>query len=144
MPSSGPSGLRHLFHSSSIIFSRRIAGEPRVHYSWTMPRLLSLVLLAITLISTPLFMQSGAAAAPISTASAAAHCDETPGEHGSKQVPGMDRSCAATCAAVAPLNGCIIDPLLPVASPVAVPGDISLSGITPERETPPPRLSSKI
>lgn len=126
-----------------------IAGRFGSHYvSRSMPRLLSSLLLALTLILSPLAMIGGAGpahAAISQTASAAMHCaEEGPAQEHEKRAPGMEVGCAIACAAVPATEPFTTERLPHSAMPAALRGDRLLSGIHPEGETPPPRIRPEV
>ena len=126
-----------------------IAGRICPHYLWRrMPRLRSSLLLALTLILSPLAMIGGAGsahAAMSQTASAAMHCtEESPAQEHEKRAPGVEVGCAMACAAVPATEPFTTERLPHSAMPAALRGDRLLSGIHPEGETPPPRIRPEV
>ena len=105
-------------------------------------RCLHLILAALALVVAPVAMQSGAvmAASPTSHGEMAqsGHCDEAAPEQ--REKPGTaSQCCIAMCAAVAPLDAALVEPLpydAPIrASPVATRHRAFLADLP----TPPPR-----
>jgi hypothetical protein len=121
-----------------------IAAGARVAYLLElMPRILSVLLLALALFLSPLAMigSAGVAEAAAQADAPAMHCEDYPPAktHG-KQDSGKGIACAVTCAAIPavaePLRG---EPLpLPMLL-VRASGEQRLTGVRPESETPPPR-----
>ena len=124
-----------------------IAGRAGPHYVHRrMSRLLSTLLLAFSLLLSPLAMIGGGAhAAMPHTTSSAVHCaDDGAAPQQGQDAPKMNVGCAMACAAIAaaaPAAGAQVR--LEPAQLGAVPARL-LSGVHPEGETPPPRIAPEI
>ena len=127
-----------------------VGREPASYNPRTMFRLLSSFLMVLALLVAPLSMLGGgqamAHAAPTDTGAMASHCSDN-GTHQSapdKQSPAMSVSCAIACATM------VGDaPRMADAAPVVLQRPVSsasapLLGITPEGESPPPRIHPEI
>lgn len=107
-------------------------------------RLLSFLLVALALSFTPMAMAGDAAmahGATMAMSDMAGNCTDSgqPGDsvHTSKAKP----HCTTICAAVAPLPATMAAQVTPPKAALAMTLSPMLSGIAPERDTPPPRAS---
>ena len=115
----------------------------------SMIRLLSSLLAAMALLLSPLAIWNGAAMAmPHGAATAAAAV--TPGDCGGEEAPADDGNapakagCASGCAAVQPVCPDPFEESGAARDTVALRGAQVLSGVHPEGETPPPRITREI
>ena len=113
-----------------------------------MLRLLSSLFVAMALFFSPVAMASGAAMAmPHATPGggnvSADHCagDEAPADDNKS---GFKLSCGSACAAVTPNDAVHSGEAHGTGAVLAMSGHQILTGIHPERETPPPRITPEI
>ena len=111
-------------------------------------RLLSSLLIALSLLFSPLAMASGGAMAASHSSTMLmmdAHNDwagtETPS--GTGQLDAM-ADCAVTCATIVAVGPAISDNMAPIKEEVLVARYATLIGIRPEGEKPPPRITPEI
>lgn len=125
-----------------------IAGRACITYViGHMARIFPILLLALSLVLSPLAMGgSGAAHAAVPhAASSTAHCpQEAPAPSSQEHAPGMKAGCAIACAAMPAAEPVPGDQLGPEALAPAPLVHQRLAGIHPEGETPPPRMHPEI
>jgi hypothetical protein len=126
-----------------------IAGTRQHPYlSRSMIRLLSSMLVALALFVSPLLMASGASMAmphlaAASEAQTGSHCADSEAPAGDDNSQG-DASCASACAAFPPIGAADLEDALPVLRAAAAGVPQALSGIHPEGELRPPRMTPEI
>jgi hypothetical protein len=113
-----------------------------------MVRFLANMILALALLVSPLAMVGGGMAsahAMPAMDSPAAHCaEEGRAPSGHEEQPGMAADCAIACAALPAAASRASEPLPPMQLAPAIIHHLRLSGLQPERETPPPRTRPEI
>lgn len=126
------------------------AGRMRPYLRGSMIRFLSSLLVAIALLLSPLAMENGAAMAVPHAAAAGTvemvadgHCA---GEHApvDEEKAPAKAGCASACAAVPAVPPVFLEDAAQVREAIGLRGSQVLSGIHPEGETPPPRITREI
>ena len=122
----------------------------RSYLRGSMTRLFSSLLIAIALLLSPLAMGNGAAMAMPDAATTAAvqtvadgHCAGEEAPVDGERAPGK-ASCASACTAVPAASPVPLEEASEVREAIGLGGPQVLSGIHPEGETPPPRITREI
>ncbi|HEX8534262.1 MAG TPA: hypothetical protein VF662_08845 [Allosphingosinicella sp.] len=109
-------------------------------------RIVSALFVALAMFLSPVMMAGGggiAHAAPAAQAKGDGHCRGETAPEG-KQKPDMKMSCASACAAFPAATPAMAERSVQPKPLAAAAEPLLLTGIAPERETPPPRPSPAI